>query len=112
MRNGPCGGTFNGQCEVIPEKPCIWVGVYNRAKTAGQVEDLKTYIPPRKLSLKGTSSWINLFLDRDSRPGNNPEPLKVELVQIKNAGIPPKVYDPANEPTERVLVNTGADDGA
>ena len=112
LRNGPCGGTFNGQCEVIPEKPCIWVGVYNRAKTAGQLNDLKTYIPPRKLALKGTSSWINLFLDRDSRPGNNPEPLKVELVQIRNAGIPPKVYDPANEPTERILVNTGAGDGA
>src|SRR5207249_9547027 len=22
LRNGPCGGTNNGQCEVIPERPC------------------------------------------------------------------------------------------
>ena len=72
MRNGPCGGTLNGQCEVLPDKPCIWVGVYDRAKAAGRVDELKTYIPPRLLSLKGTSSWINYFLNRDSRPGNDP----------------------------------------
>ena len=74
MRNGPCGGTLNGQCEVLPDKPCIWVGVYDRAKAAGRVDELKTYIPPRLLSLRGTSSWINYFLNRDSRPGNDPYP--------------------------------------
>ena len=43
MRNGPCGGTFNGQCEVIPEKPCIWVEVYDtRAsrESRGRIESL------------------------------------------------------------------------
>ena len=69
MRNGPCGGTLNGQCEVIPEKPCIWVAVYDRAKAAHRVDELKTYIPPRNRALEGTSSYINYFLDRDSRPG-------------------------------------------
>jgi methylenetetrahydrofolate reductase (NADPH) len=70
LRNGPCGGTNNGQCEVIPEQPCIWVNVYERAKAANQLELLKVYIPPPDRSLKGTSSWINYFLDRDSRPGH------------------------------------------
>jgi hypothetical protein len=74
LRNGPCGGTFNGQCEVIPEQKCIWVEVYNRAKAADRVDDLKTYIPQRDRSLKGTSSYINYFLDRDSRP-EHPQPL-------------------------------------
>jgi methylenetetrahydrofolate reductase (NADPH) len=74
MRNGPCGGTFNGQCEVYPDKPCIWVAVYNHASAAGRVEDLKLFIPARNRSLQGTSSFINLFLDRDSRPGH-PQPL-------------------------------------
>jgi hypothetical protein len=74
MRNGPCGGTFNGQCEVYPEKPCIWVSVYNRAKAAGRVDELKVFIPARNRALQGTSSFINLFLDRDSRPGR-PQPL-------------------------------------
>jgi methylenetetrahydrofolate reductase (NADPH) len=68
IRNGPCGGTDNGQCEVIPEQPCIWVGVYERAKAGDELESLKVYIPPPDRSLKGTSSWVNYFLDRDVRP--------------------------------------------
>ena len=74
LRNGPCGGTNNGQCEVIPEQKCIWVEVYNRAKAADRVDELKTYIPQRDRSLKGTSSYINYFLNRDSRP-EHPQPL-------------------------------------
>ncbi len=70
LRNGPCGGTSNGQCEVIPEQPCIWVKVYERAKAANELELLKVYIPPPDRSLKGTSSWINYFLNKDSRPGH------------------------------------------
>jgi methylenetetrahydrofolate reductase (NADPH) len=69
MRNGPCGGTLNGRCEVV-DKPCIWVEVYARAKSERRIEDLKVYIPPRNKSLTGTSSWINYFLERDSRPGH------------------------------------------
>ena len=34
------------------------------------MEELKIYIPPPNRALKGTSSWINYFLHRDSRPGN------------------------------------------
>jgi methylenetetrahydrofolate reductase (NADH) len=70
LRNGPCGGTNNGQCEVIPEQPCIWVKVYERAKSANELELLKIYIPPPDRSLKGTSAWINYFLNKDSRPGH------------------------------------------
>ncbi len=69
MRNGPCGGTHLGRCEVV-EKPCIWVSVYQRAKAAERVADLTLYIPPADRSLQGTSSWINFFLERDSRPRN------------------------------------------
>jgi len=68
LRNGPCGGTNQGQCEVVPDKPCIWVAVYERARAAGRVAELKTYVPPPDRQLRGTSSWINYFLDRDSRP--------------------------------------------
>ena len=71
LRNGPCGGTNNGQCEVIPEQACIWVRVYERAKTANELELLKVYIPPPDRSLKDTSSYINYFLGRDSRPGRD-----------------------------------------
>lgn len=68
MRNGPCGGTnSHGKCEVV-EKPCIWALVYERAKAANEIDQLNTYIPPPDRSLKGTSSWINYFLNRDVRP--------------------------------------------
>jgi methylenetetrahydrofolate reductase (NADPH) len=87
LRNGPCGGTMNGQCEVIPDQPCIWVAVYDRAKAAGRIDDLRTYIPPRLLSLKGTSSWINYFLNRDSRPGNDTNQIASSLVQIETANV-------------------------
>jgi len=68
LRNGPCGGTDQGRCEVVPDKPCIWVTVYDRAKSSGGLDALKTYVPAPDRQLRGTSSWINYFLDRDSRP--------------------------------------------
>jgi methylenetetrahydrofolate reductase (NADH) len=73
MRNGPCGGTDGGRCEVTPDKPCIWVAVYERARTLpGGLDGLRTYIPPPDRRLRDTSSWINYFLDRDSRPQTRP----------------------------------------
>ena len=66
MRNGPCGGTFLGRCEVV-DKPCIWVKVMERAEATNNLAGLKTYIPPPDRRLKGTSSWINFYLERDSR---------------------------------------------
>ena len=84
LRNGPCGGTLNGQCEVLPDKACIWVNVYEHARAANRVEDLKVFIPPRNRDLQGTSSFINLFLNRDSRPGN-----AQPLIQISPAPPPP-----------------------
>jgi methylenetetrahydrofolate reductase (NADPH) len=68
LRNGPCGGTDQGRCEVTPDRPCIWVAVYDRAKAANALDGLRTYVPPPDRRLRDTSSWINYFLDRDSRP--------------------------------------------
>lgn len=65
-RNGPCGGTAHGHCEV-EDKPCIWGAVYTRARAAGRLDTLRAYIPPPDPTLSGTSSWINYFLDRDTR---------------------------------------------
>ena len=84
MRNGPCGGTFNGKCEVV-DKPCIWVEVYDRAKAEGNIGHLKTFVPAPNRALKKTSSWINFFLDRDVRPENYRP-----LVQIEGFASPLK----------------------
>jgi len=87
LRNGPCGGTLNGSCEVYPDKPCIWVKVYERAQAADRTEELKVYIPPRHRELEGTSSYINYYLGRDSRPDNaqpliNISGLKTNAAQV------------------------------
>lgn len=85
MRNGPCGGTDNGQCEVFPDRPCIWVKVYDHAKASNQVESLKVYIPPRNRALQGTSSWINLLLERDYRPDHLPPLIQITLAPAPSA---------------------------
>jgi methylenetetrahydrofolate reductase (NADH) len=71
MRNGPCGGTHLGRCEVV-DRPCIWVSVYERAQANDRLHTLRVYVPPPDRTLAGTSSWINYFLERDSRPGRHP----------------------------------------
>jgi len=68
MRNGPCGGTFDGACEVIDQE-CIWVRVMARAEASDTITQLKVYIPPPDRTLTGTASWVNFYLGRDSRPG-------------------------------------------
>jgi methylenetetrahydrofolate reductase (NADH) len=99
MRNGPCGGTFNGQCEVVPEMQCIWVKVYDTAQSANRVDELKVYIPPRNRALQGTSSFINLFLNRDSRP-DHPQP----LISISN--LQSSVKPTERREAEAALVKT------
>jgi methylenetetrahydrofolate reductase (NADPH) len=72
LRNGPCGGTYLGRCEVA-DQPCVWIGVHARARAAGRERDLLTHVPQPDRTLRGTSSWINYFLDRDRRPcGHDP----------------------------------------
>ena len=84
MRNGPCGGTFNGQCEVIPEQACIWVEVYERAKSAHRVdesEDLHSAAQSRACKAPARTSIY--FLNRDSRP-DHPQPL-ITISNVKAA---------------------------
>ncbi|HIA65355.1 TPA: methylenetetrahydrofolate reductase [Candidatus Poribacteria bacterium] len=69
QRNGPCGGTYQGKCEV-GEKECIWSLAYDRLKAYGQEEQMLNGPAIFKDgSLKGTSAWINTFLERDHHGG-------------------------------------------
>ena len=67
QRNGACGGSTDGWCEV-ERKPCVWLEVYEHAKRADRLDGLRTFVPPPDRSLSGTSSWLNYFLARDIRP--------------------------------------------
>ncbi|MGQ9631346.1 MAG: methylenetetrahydrofolate reductase C-terminal domain-containing protein [bacterium] len=65
MRNGPCGGTrVDGNCEVHPERRCIWMTIYDRARRLGWSSRLGKINPPIDQSLMGTSSWVNLLIGR------------------------------------------------
>jgi methylenetetrahydrofolate reductase (NADPH) len=72
MRNGPCGGTFHGACEVIDQQ-CIWVKVMERAEASNTIDQLKVFVPAPDRTLTGTASWLNFYLGRDSRPGRPKE---------------------------------------
>lgn len=65
QRNGPCGGTRQGKCEV-GEKECIWALAYDRLKAYGEEEAmLERPVVFRNGALRGTSAWANAFLGRD-----------------------------------------------
>jgi methylenetetrahydrofolate reductase (NADPH) len=65
QRNGPCGGTRDGKCEV-GEFECIWCRAYDRVKCDGKEMDLLAHAPViQDQGLRGTSSWANAYLQRD-----------------------------------------------
>ena len=81
QRNGPCGGSYDGWCEVYPnEKKCVWVQAYERLKAYEEEDSIGEYIvPPCNWKLWETSSWLNFYLGRDhtsKRLGVNPPQLK------------------------------------
>jgi len=65
QRNGPCGGTRDGKCEV-DDFDCIWCRAYERLKYEGREQELLDHAPTiQDESLRGTSSWANALLARD-----------------------------------------------
>jgi methylenetetrahydrofolate reductase (NADPH) len=81
QRNGPCGGSFEGFCEVYPKKKqCIYVRAYPRLKSKGEEDTLGSYhVPPVNFDLLWTSSWLNFYMGRDhsaKRLGIAPPPAK------------------------------------
>ncbi|HEY1679985.1 MAG TPA: methylenetetrahydrofolate reductase C-terminal domain-containing protein [Candidatus Sulfotelmatobacter sp.] len=66
QRNGPCGGTREGRCEVDGYGDCIWLRAYERLKHDGCDEKLLDHVPVvQNQGLRGTSAWANLWLGRD-----------------------------------------------
>ena len=65
QRNGPCGGTRDGLCEVY-DSECIWSEAYERLKAYGEEETmLDGPVVIKDNGLAGTSAWANTFLGRD-----------------------------------------------
>jgi len=73
QRNGPCGGTREGLCEVS-DKECIWARAYERLKPYGEEDTmLEGPVVFNDNTLRSTSAWANTFLGRDhtARVGEN-----------------------------------------
>ncbi len=65
-RNGACGGSRDGRCEVFPDKWCVWVSAFRRLDSVSQIDKITgTCIPPRMWELNNTSAWLNYYLHRD-----------------------------------------------
>jgi methylenetetrahydrofolate reductase (NADPH) len=90
QRNGPCGGTRDGLCEV-GDFPCIWSRAYDRLKAEGRAADLLAHAPViQDQHLRGTSSWANTWLGRDhlSRPQSSVAPVRPAPAPPPNPALP------------------------
>jgi methylenetetrahydrofolate reductase (NADPH) len=66
QRNGPCGGTKEGMCEVDGIGECIWLKAYERLKSSGEHQKLLDHAPMvQNQGLRRTSAWANNWLGRD-----------------------------------------------
>lgn len=72
QRNGPCGGTRDGLCEVY-DTECIWSQAYERLKKYGEEESmLEGPVVVKDNALARTSAWANTFLGRDHQARQSP----------------------------------------
>lgn len=68
LRNGPCGGSMDGKCEVDRDRPCIWTKIHEQsdhgllsglmAKKKGRI------LPAIDWRLFGSSALANLWPER------------------------------------------------
>jgi methylenetetrahydrofolate reductase (NADPH) len=65
QRNGPCGGSNDGRCEVSA-RDCIWAAGYERLASFGaELSMLDRPVTIQDNGLRRTSGWANAFLERD-----------------------------------------------
>jgi methylenetetrahydrofolate reductase (NADPH) len=66
IRNGACGGSKDGGCEVYPDRKCVWFAAYERWASVNRVDEMtEGCVPPRMWELDNTPSWLNFYLRRD-----------------------------------------------
>jgi len=88
QRNGPCGGTRDGLCEVN-DYECIWSRAYDRLKPSGTELDMLKHAPViQDQGLRGTSSWANSWLGIDHH--GKKELLQIQSKPKKKQSIPEK----------------------
>jgi methylenetetrahydrofolate reductase (NADPH) len=95
QRNGPCGGTRDGRCEVDGFGDCIWLRAYERLAGDHAADTLLAHAPVvQNQALRGTSSWANTWLGRDHR--SQPLLTHSSLPANSPAVTPPTASNPAS----------------
>lgn len=100
QRNGPCGGTHDGLCEVNGYGDCIWLRAYNRLKKDGNEQHLLDHSPViQNQGLRGTSAWANhwLGLDHSAKPAD-------ENITDETSSAPKKETAPQQERKEKAEI--------
>lgn len=121
LRNGPCGGTLAGRCEVYPDRPCIHVRIAAR-RHAGRPE-AAPIMPAIDHALCGHASLVNAVrgLDRGCRdplpalcstplldgPARTPSTLE-QTLRAGRFAITTEVRAPRSADLTRVLREAGA----
>jgi hypothetical protein len=61
LRNGPCGGVrANGNCEVEPNMPCVWVKAWEGSRNMVKGDAILAVQKPVDQSLRETSAWLRV----------------------------------------------------
>lgn len=61
LRNGPCGGVrANGNCEVEPDMPCVWVKAWEGAQAMRNRQAIFEVQKPVDQSLRESSAWLRV----------------------------------------------------
>ena len=72
IRNGACGGNRDGQCEVYPDRKCVWVRAYERWACVNRLEEMISgCVSPRMWELDKTPSWLNFHLKKDHQSASS-----------------------------------------
>ncbi len=78
LRNGPCGGVrANGNCEVEPDMPCVWVQAWQGSRQMKGGGAIMNVQPAVDFSLRGTSSWLRVTseaaMQRSAQKSTDPD---------------------------------------
>ena len=87
LRNGPCGGTLNGKCEVIPERDCVWMRIDRKHGI-----DPDTVHAPLDRDLLNTASYVNFFNGKD-RATRLPQDVVAHGDIHATSGLARKMYE-------------------
>ena len=111
QRNGPCGGTRDGLCEV-DDFECIWSRAYDRLKYEGRELQMLDHAPViQNESLRGTSSWANALLGKDHTAVAH-QRANETTISRSTAGEGQKESEKTNDVSDSAPSTTGAAVGA